>query len=112
MNRSAESSFQPQVAVPEVHHATATGRRYVGGLALAISVTALVGCGGANTPPECSFFSNICNPTVGPITFPPTAAVFPQRASVQVGDTVVLDVNFSGFDQPTFQWRRSTRYLT
>ncbi len=110
MNRSAKSSFQPQVAAAEVQRAAAARPRYAAGLALAIGVAALVGCGGSITAPECSFFSNTCNPTTVPITFtfPPSAFVLPQRASVQVGDTVVLQVNVNYVDQASYQWRRST----
>jgi hypothetical protein len=73
-------------------------------------IVTLVASGGSAEAPQCSFFSNVCNPTFGPGTFPPLAAasVFPQRLTLQVGGTATLAVGTSGIDSPTYQWRRSS----
>ena len=79
--------------------------RAVFGLA-ALGLLTFGGCGPANSPPECSFFSNTCNPTVGSFTLPATAAVFPYRLIVQAGATAVFAVNTTA-QQPSYQWQRS-----
>ena len=80
------------------------------GIAAAMGIATLVGCGGSVTAPECSFFSNTCNPKLDQLTFTPTptAFVLPQRASAQVGDALVVQVIVNNVDQASFQWRRST----
>jgi hypothetical protein len=76
------------------------------GFVVALGVAALAGCGGADTPPECSFFSNVCNP--GGAAFDLAyASVGPQVATVQVGGTVTFVGTESGIDAPTYQWSRS-----
>ncbi|CAN5266357.1 hypothetical protein BH11PSE10_BH11PSE10_19130 [soil metagenome] len=110
MKLSANCPSRDGVTVPAVDRATiVAGRPRFASIAAAIGIAALVGCGGTSTPPECSFFSNTCNPVIGPITIPsqPFAWVDPQRASAQVGETVVLQVIVSGVDQASYQWRRS-----
>jgi hypothetical protein len=76
----------------------------------AVGLVTIVASGGSAEAPQCSFFSNVCNPTLGPGAFPPLAAasVFPQKLTVQVGGTATLAVETSGIDSPTFQWRRSS----
>ena len=66
----------------------------------------IVGSGGGGGA-ECSFFSNVCNPVVGPFSGPAIAYVYPQRISVQAGGKVTVSVDWSGIDAPSFQWRRS-----
>lgn len=78
---------------------------FIAGIGMA---TALGGCSRADTPPECSFFSNVCNPNVGPWQPLAAAWVTPQRISAQVGATVVFRAETVGVDNPAFQWRRST----
>lgn len=74
-----------------------------------LSLGGLGGCGASVDAPDCSFFSNTCNPTVGPIAieFPPIALVFPSRQTVQAGATATFTVNTSAAN-PSYQWRRSS----
>jgi hypothetical protein len=65
----------------------------------------IVGSGGGGDAPQCSFFSNVCNPTVGPSPPPLYATIGPRRVAVQVGGTVVFVVE-SNVDQPAYQWCR------
>ncbi len=73
-------------------------------------LVSLVASGGSAEAPECSFFSNVCNPTggSGSIPLPPTAVVFPQRLTVQVGGSAVFSVETTGLASPNYQWRRSS----
>jgi len=75
-------------------------------LAVAVGPMAIVGCGGTDDPPQCSFFSNVCNPIVSgsPI---PTATIHPIQFTVQAGTNAVFNAETTGIDQPAFQWRRS-----
>ena len=83
----------------------------VAGVAAA-GLVSIVGSGGGVSvdAPECSFFSNVCNPTFLPGTIPPLTAAFvsPQRITVQVGGPVVFSVRTAGIDSPTYQWSRSS----
>jgi hypothetical protein len=66
----------------------------------------LSGCSRVDAP-QCSFFSDVCNPTFGaspPLAF---ASVTPQKISAQVGATVVFSAQTVGVDNPGFQWQRS-----
>ena len=74
------------------------------GIAVAGLVT-IVGSGGGGNAPECSFFSNSCNPSFGPSPPIPYATVGPRLVTVQVGGTVVFTVD-SNVDQPTYRWCR------
>ena len=82
------------------------------GLALAgiaaAGLAGIVGSGGGDVDaPECSFFSNTCNPVVGPVPAIPAASIEPQRATVQAGASVAFTAQTVGIDQPAYQWRRS-----
>jgi hypothetical protein len=78
------------------------------GLALALIVAAglvtIVGSGGGSG----SFFGNPCEvypDSCSPL--PPTVAITPARATVQVGGTLTLQARPEGFADPTYQWQRS-----
>jgi hypothetical protein len=71
-----------------------------------LALLALAGCGQSDPAPECSFFSNTCNPTVGPFTLPPFALVYPMRLIVQAGGTAVFSADTTA-QQPGYQWQRS-----
>jgi hypothetical protein len=78
------------------------------GLVLAcIAGISLAGCSRADAPPECSFFSNVCNPTFDSFAPVAVASVSPRRLTAQVGASVAFRVGTSGVDNPMFQWRRS-----
>jgi len=64
----------------------------------------IVGSGGGDTASECSFFSNTCNPTVGPFV-PVSASIRPYRVAVQVGGSADFVVE-SNVDQPAYRWCR------
>lgn len=70
-----------------------------------IGLVTIVASGGGEEA-QCSFFSNVCNPTVGPFTIA-FAYVYPQRITLQVGSSATFNAETSGVDQPRFQWRRS-----
>ena len=68
-------------------------------------VVAIVGCGG--DAPQCSFFSNVCNPVISPTPAMPIASIYPIKLTVQAGGSAVFTAQTVGIDQPSFQWRRS-----
>jgi len=72
---------------------------------VALGLVAIVGSGGGGDAPECSFFSNSCNPTFGPSPPTPYATVGPRLVTVQVGGTVDFAVE-SNVDEPAYQWCR------
>jgi hypothetical protein len=78
----------------------------------ALGVIGIVGSGGGgDASANCSFFSNVCDfsgLTVPPFPTFPVAAVRPGALTVQVGDTAVFTAQWSGIDQPSFQWSRSS----
>jgi hypothetical protein len=73
-----------------------------------VAVVCSSGCSGSGPAPECSFFSDTCNPTLsgGGINLA-AASLRPQRKSLQVGSPLVLTVETAGVDAPSFQWQRS-----
>jgi hypothetical protein len=75
-------------------------------VAALLGLATLGGCGVSVDAPQCSFFSNTCNPTVGPVTDQPVAAVYPQRLTVQAGAAASFSVN-TNVANASFQWRRS-----
>jgi len=68
-------------------------------------VVAIVGCGG--DAPQCSFFSNVCNPVISPTPAMPIASIYPIKLTVQAGGSAVFTAQTVGIDQPSFQCRRS-----
>jgi hypothetical protein len=87
-------------------HRKTSRRRRTRSWTSVLAVAALAGC--SSSAPECSFFSNICNPVVGPQTFPPVGSVYPGRLTVQVGSAASFSVNTTVADAVTYQWRRSS----
>ena len=67
-------------------------------------LVAIVGSGGGVDAPECSFFSNVCNPTIGPIA---VVTVSPARATVQVGGTATF-ATFVPATNASYQWKHSS----
>jgi hypothetical protein len=72
-----------------------------------MGLVAIVGSGGGSDAPECSFFSNVCNPNVGPSPEQPAASAFPLKVTVQAGTSAVFTAQSAGIDRPSYQWRRS-----
>jgi hypothetical protein len=87
-------------------------RRLVLACVGALGVIGIVGSGGGgDSSANCSFFSNVCDFTgftVPPFPTFPFATVRPGALTVQVGDTAVFTAGWSGIDQPSFQWSRSS----
>lgn len=80
--------------------------------ALALTGTVLLGVGtivgsGGGDAPQCSFFSNVCEPVVGVMPTPPSVVLDPQRRSVQAGTPVVFMLQIVGISEPTVRWQRS-----
>lgn len=74
----------------------------------ALGLLGIVGSGGVSVDaPECSFFSNSCNPVIGPIDPVAIASVAPARLSVQAGSTAVFTAS-SNVAAASYQWQRST----
>lgn len=70
----------------------------------ALGLISIVGSGGGAEGADCSFFSNTCNPTVGPSA---SAYIFPTRTTVQVGGTATFTASTPA-PNPTYQWKRSS----
>jgi len=68
---------------------------------------AVGGCGGGDEPPQCSFFSDVCNPVILPPATAPSASIHPIRVTVRAGASAVFSAQTVGIDRPRFQWRRS-----
>lgn len=84
-----------------------TAARLVAAALAAAAVAGLVaGCGGEVSAPQCSFFSDVCNPTVPPFTFA-FAQVQPTAATVQVGGSATFVGQATGIDPPVYQGSRS-----
>lgn len=76
----------------------------------AVGLVGIVGCGGQVDGPQCSFFSNVCNPVINPTPITPmtpVARAFPLALTVQAGATTTFTAQSVGVDQPRYQWRRS-----
>jgi len=67
-----------------------------------------IGCGGTSDPPQCSFFSNVCNPVISGPPPAPEAASFPLKLAVRAGNGATFNAETVGIDHPSFQWTRST----
>jgi hypothetical protein len=79
---------------------------------VAAGLISIVGSGGGVDAPECSFFSDVCNPddflvNLPPLPVPPKAAAFPLRLAVQAGSGAGFTAQGAGVDQPRYQWQRS-----
>ena len=87
-------------------------RRLVLACVGALGIIGIVGSGGGgDASANCSFFSNVCDfsgITVPPFPTFPVAVVRPGVLTVQVGDTAVFTAQWSGIDQLSFQWSRSS----
>lgn len=72
----------------------------------ALGLLGIVGSGSVDAP-ECSFFSNTCNPSGLPIDPLVTALVVPGRQTVQAGGTATFtaQTNVAG---ASYQWQRSS----
>ena len=94
---------------PEVHGIATVARRIALVGVCALGLLTIVGSGGGTSvdAPQCSFFSNVCNPTFEP-TLLQSSAVDPARISVQVGSTVRYTVRTANIDNPSYQWKRSS----
>ncbi len=73
----------------------------------ALGLLAIVGSGGGGDAAECSFFSNVCDPTIPPAPAIPSASIYPTKLTVQAGTRAAFTAQASGIDQPSFQWQRS-----
>lgn len=87
--------------------ASAWLRRIALAAVAALGVVAIVGSGGGSDAPQCSFFSNVCNPVVNPPPATPATSIYPIKLTVQAGTSAAFTAQTSGIDQPRFQWRRS-----
>lgn len=74
----------------------------------ALGLVAIVGSGGGSSAPECSFFSNVCNPVVNPPPAQAGASVAPLTLTVQAGVTALFTAQTVNVAVPRYQWRRST----
>lgn len=73
-----------------------------------VGLVAIVGSGGGGgDAPECSFFSNVCNPVITAPPPTPAVSIYPLKVTVQAGTNAAFVAQSSGIDQPRFQWRRS-----
>lgn len=94
-----------------MHHDRPFVRTWLRRIALAgvaaLGLLAINGCGGGGGAPECSFFSNVCNPVINPPPATPAVTIYPLRLTAQAGASATFTAQTSGIDQPTFQWQRS-----
>jgi hypothetical protein len=74
-----------------------------------LGLVAIVGSGGGVDAPQCSFFSNVCNPVIDfpPVLGPLLALAFPFKLAQQAGAPATFTAQVSGIDQPRYQWQRS-----
>lgn len=68
---------------------------------------AIIGSGGGSDAPECSSFSNVCNPVINAPPATPAVSIYPNKLTVQAGARASFTAQTSGIDQPAFQWQRS-----
>ena len=83
---------------------TAWARRLALACIVSAGLVAIVGSGGGSF----GFDDRICDvypESCGPL--PPTVAIAPARATLQVGGTMTFRAQPTGFADPTYQWRRS-----
>lgn len=72
---------------------------------VALGFVTIVGSGGGSIDaPECSFFSNTCNPTIGPTA---EVVVSPFRMTAQVGSPASFTASTTAA-KPSYQWKRSS----
>lgn len=78
-------------------------RRLAPALVVAAGIVTIVGSGGGAgfLGGPCDVYPDACGP------LPPTVAIAPARATVQVGSGVTFTAEPNGFADPTFQWQRS-----
>lgn len=94
--------------MPHDRHFLHAGLRRVAlGAVAALGMVAIVGSGGGDPAPECSFSSNVCNPVINPPPATPAASIQPRKVTVQAGASVAFSARSEGIDQPAFQWQRS-----
>ncbi len=93
--------------MPHDHRFATWLRRITLAGVVALGLVAIIGSGGGGDAPECSFFSNICNPVINPPAATPAVSIYPLTLTVQAGASASFTAQTSGIDQPTFQWRRS-----
>jgi hypothetical protein len=95
--------------VPHDHHFFRSWLRRIALAAVAaLGLAAIVGSGGGGgDAPECSFFSNACNPGFTPAPATPAASIYPFKLTVRAGTSAVFTAQTSGIDRPSFQWQRS-----
>lgn len=79
---------------------------------VAAGLISIVGSGGGVDAPECSFFSDVCDPgdflgDLPPLPMPPQAAAAPPRQAVQAGSGASFSAQAAGVDLPRYQWQRS-----
>ena len=72
----------------------------------ALGLLGIVGSGSVDAP-ECSFFSNTCNPSGLPIDPLPMALVVPARQTVQAGGTAIFSAQ-TNVGAASYQWQRSS----
>jgi hypothetical protein len=73
----------------------------------AVGLLTIVGSGGGGDAPQCSFFSNVCNPVITPPSAAPAVSIAPLKLAVQAGASAAFVARTRGIDQPQLQWRRS-----
>jgi hypothetical protein len=83
-----------------------SARRFAACAAVAVAGF-LASCGGNVSAPQCSFFSNVCNPEVLPGPAFVFATLQPTAATVQVGGSATFVGEAIGIDAPFYQWSRS-----
>ena len=87
---------------------TAWARRFALVCIFSAGLVAIVGSGGSGGGGSFGFNDRICDvypDSCGPL--PPTVAIAPARATLQVGGTLTFRAQPTGFADPTYQWQRA-----
>jgi hypothetical protein len=71
-----------------------------------IGIVGSGGGGGGGGDANCSFFSNVCDPVVGPSPPVPYAWISPKNVAVQAGTSVTFTVHTENIAGPSYQWCR------